>query len=212
MRGLAMRLGVSPNALYSHVSSKTALIDEILDNALGTAGTSDAESADPITGLHTLMTASYRTLLEHADLIPLYLARQGARGPNAHRLGDIALSLLARRGVSETRAREALHVLIVYTIGSAAFSARAPIATSEDTPETAGRHATRFDQGLRWLLVGIDAELVDQATDQIPATPQGVPAINRARAATIPHDPQARARVIPDKHPDHDHQSGCSCH
>jgi len=164
MRGLAMRLGVSPNALYSHVSSKTALIDEILDNALGTAGTSDAESADPITGLHTLMTASYRTLLEHADLIPLYLARQGARGPNAHRLGDIALSLLARRGVSETRAREALHVLIVYTIGSAAFSARAPIATSEDTPETAGRHAARFDQGLRWLLVGIDAELVDQAT------------------------------------------------
>jgi AcrR family transcriptional regulator len=163
MRGLAQRLGVSPNALYSHVSSKTALVDEILDDALGTVDTPDAENAEPITGLHILMTSSYRTLLEHADLIPLYLARQGARGPNAQRLGDVAVSLLARRGVSETRAREALHVLIVYTIGSAAFSARAPIATNEETTQAAGRHAARFDQGLRWLLAGIDAALVTRA-------------------------------------------------
>lgn len=163
MRGLAQRLGVSPNALYSHVSSKTALVDEILDDALSTVVTLDAENAEPITGLHILMTSSYRTLLEHADLIPLYLARQGARGPNAQRLGDVAVSLLARRGVSETRAREALHVLIVYTIGSAAFSARAPIATNEETTQAAGRHAARFDQGLRWLLAGIDAALVTRA-------------------------------------------------
>jgi AcrR family transcriptional regulator len=160
MRGLAERLGVSPNALYSHVSSKTALIDEILDNALGTVDTPDAQSADPITGMHALMTSSYRTLLEHADLIPLYLARQGARGPNAQRLGDVALSLLTRRGVRETRARQALHVLIVYTIGSAAFSTRAPIAASEEKPQAAGPHVARFDQGLRWLLAGIDAELM----------------------------------------------------
>jgi AcrR family transcriptional regulator len=160
MRGLAERLDVSPNALYSHVSSKTALIDEILDDALGTVDIPVAESADPFTGMHTLMTSSYRTLLEHVDLIPLYLARQGARGPNAQRLGDVALSLLARGGVSETRAREALHVLIVYTIGSAAFSTRAPLAASDETPEGAGSHAVRFDQGLRWLLAGIDRALV----------------------------------------------------
>lgn len=164
MRGLAERLGVTPNALYSHVSSKTALIDEILDETLGTVDIPDAQSADPITGMHTLMTSSYRTLLEHADLIPLYLARQGARGPNAQRLGDVALSLLARGGVSEIRAREALHVLIVYTIGSAAFTTRAPIAATGETPEATGRHAVRFDQGLRWLLAGIDAALVARAT------------------------------------------------
>lgn len=157
MRGLAERLGVSPNALYSHVSSKTALIDEILDDALGAVDTTDTESTDPFTGMHALMTSSYLTLLEHADLVPLYLARQGARGPNAQRLGDVALSLLARAGVSETRAREALHVLIVYTIGSAAFSTRGPIAASDEIPEGASSHAARFDQGLRWLLAGIDA-------------------------------------------------------
>ena len=160
MRGLAEHLGVSPNALYSHVSGKTALIDEILDDALGTVDTPVPERADPFTGLHALMTSSYRTLLEHNDLIPLYLARQGARGPNAQRLGDVALSLLARGGVSETRARDALHVLIVYTIGSAAFSTRAPIAATGATTEGAGSHAVRFDQGLRWLLAGIDMALV----------------------------------------------------
>ena len=164
MRGLAERLAVSPNALYSHVSTKAALIDEILDDALGTVDSLAAESADPIDGLHALMTSSYRTLLEHADLIPLYLARQGARGPNAQRLGDVALSLLARHGVSESRAREALHVLIVYTIGSAAFSARPPIATKEEASQTADHHTARFDRGLRWLLVGIDTALVARAT------------------------------------------------
>jgi len=70
----------------------------------------------------------------------------------------------ARRGVGETQAREALHVLIVYTIGSAAFSTRAPVAATGETPEAAGRHAARFDQGLRWLLAGIDAALAARAT------------------------------------------------
>ena len=34
MRSLALRLDVSPNALYSHVESKTALIADVLDGLL----------------------------------------------------------------------------------------------------------------------------------------------------------------------------------
>jgi len=34
MRGLALRLDVSPNSLYSHVENKTALIDDVLDDVL----------------------------------------------------------------------------------------------------------------------------------------------------------------------------------
>ena len=43
---------------------------------------------------------------------------------------DVVLALLARAALSGPRAHEALHVLIVYTIGSAAFASRSPLPTN----------------------------------------------------------------------------------
>ncbi len=106
--------------------------------------------------VHTLMNSSYEALLAHPELVPLYLARQGARGPNAQHLGEVMVTLLERSGVTGSRAREALHVLIVYTIGAAAFATRSPLAGHEATPAAAvDDHAAHFDRGLRWVLAGI---------------------------------------------------------
>ncbi|MDQ3675535.1 MAG: TetR family transcriptional regulator [Actinomycetota bacterium] len=153
MRPLAERLGVHPNALYSHVDSKTALVDDILDEALAAVETPGPDAADPIAGVQALMTSSYQVLLARADLIPAYLARHGARGPHAQHLGNVILALLGRAGVTGPAAREALHVLIVYTIGSAAFATRSPLAT--EGASAAQHHGAHFDHGLRWLLAGI---------------------------------------------------------
>ena len=154
MRAVAERLGVSPNALYSHVETKTALLDDTLDDVLAAVEASPPDAGDPTVGIHALMASTYRVLLAHADLVPFYLARQGARGPNAQHLGEVMLALLARGGVSGSRAREALHVLVVYTIGSAAFATRSPLATGDATAP-AGDHDAHFDRGLRWILAGI---------------------------------------------------------
>lgn len=155
MRALAERLGVSPNALYSHVENKTALVDDLLDDVLAAVQALTPDSRDPLGGVRALMTSTYRVLLAHAELIPLYLARQGARGPNAQHLGDVMLALLADAGVTGSRAGEALHVLIVYTIGSAAFATRSPLATGEVPLPSGEDHAGHFDHGLRWILAGI---------------------------------------------------------
>lgn len=158
MRALARRLAVSPNALYSHVASKTALIDDVLDDLLAGVAAPAPDAEDPRRGLHALMASTFDVLLAHPDLVPLYLARQGARGPNAQRLGDVMLALLGRARISGLRAREALRVLIVYTIGFAAFAVRPPI----ELPGTAERPTREllenFDSGLRWLLDGIIVE------------------------------------------------------
>ncbi len=159
MRALAGSLGVSPNALYSHVPSKTALVDNLLDDALAAVQTPASDATDPIAGVHALMTSTYQVLLTHADLLPLYLARRGARGPNAQHLGDIMLTLLTRAGVIGPSAREALHALIVYTIGSAAFATRTPFPANDSAPPAAGDHATHFDHGLRWILAGVTSRL-----------------------------------------------------
>lgn len=157
MRALARRLGVAPNSLYSHVDGKTELVDTILDDVLALI-----EEPDPDTetkaGLSQIMTSTYQVLLDHPDLVPLYLARQGARGPNAERLGDIMLDLLARDGVEGTAALEARGVLIVYTIGFAALttsSATEPDAAERAQPEEL---RTNFRNGLSWLLAGITSK------------------------------------------------------
>jgi TetR/AcrR family transcriptional regulator, tetracycline repressor protein len=158
MRALAGRLEVAPNALYTHVAGKTALIDAVLDDILAEVEASASGDSDPGAGLHALMSSSYEVLIAHRDLVPLYLARQGARGPNAQHLGRIVLGLLADAGVRGTSAREALRVLIVYTIGFAAFAAGLPIgAAGNATLPAAEELRSNFDEGLRWLLTGITA-------------------------------------------------------
>src|SRR4051794_30409356 len=94
MRRLAARLGVAPNALYSHFADKSALVDELVDAVLAEVPLTP-DDTDWRSGLVRLMTDSRRLLLAHTELIPLVLAR-AARGPNALRLGEATLALIRR--------------------------------------------------------------------------------------------------------------------
>ena len=155
MRAIAQRLEVSPNALYSHVASRTELLDGLLDEVLDEVHAPDPTVEDPVEGLHALMRSTYVVLLSHPDLVPLYLARQGAHGPNAQHLGDVMLALLARAGITGASGREALRVLIVYTIGFAAFTAGGAAAFDGDSTPRAAELAANFESGLSWLLAGV---------------------------------------------------------
>jgi TetR/AcrR family tetracycline transcriptional repressor len=137
MRALARRLDVAPNALYSHVADKTDLLDQLLDDLLG------AVDADPAAGAERMMTSTYETLLGQSALVPLFVARQGARGPNAVRLGEVLDGQLAAAGVADVP--EARRVLIVHAIGFAAFDAGQDLAATRP----------RFVRSLRWLLDGM---------------------------------------------------------
>jgi len=151
MRALARRLAVAPNALYSHVQSKTGLVDELLDELLASVRTPD-DADGPIAGLTEVMSSTYDVLTAHPDVVPLYLARQGARGANAVRLGEVMDALLVRAGVTGPAVAEARRVLIIHTIGSAAFATSAPDADRAIPTKESQRS---FGQSLRWLLTGI---------------------------------------------------------
>lgn len=160
MRALAGELGVQPNTLYSHVDDKDALIDAMLDRVLGQAEAPTPDVRDPVDGLADLMTSSYDALVAHPDLVPRFLDRQGSRGPFAQRLGEVAMTLLARAGVdNDDAATEALRVLIVHTIGFAAFAVAAPFGlptTPADDPTTvAATRRASFRRSLGWLIAGI---------------------------------------------------------
>lgn len=147
MRAVARELGVAPNALYSHVRDKDDLLDAVLDASL--AGIRPPRKlADPRAGLTTIMKQSFGTLLRHPELVPIFLARQGSRGPNAVRLGVAMDALLARAGVADPD--QARLALITHAIGTAAL-----VRTDADAPLSIARVRRLFETSLGWLLDGI---------------------------------------------------------
>ena len=180
MRRLAAELGVLPNALYTYVPDKEALLDALIDGLLAGIEADEPAAGDWREGLARVMDSSRRLLLAHPQLVPEFLARPGL-GPNAARLGEITFGLLRRGGLEGERAVEAFRTLLIYSLGFAAFqatrlpddparSARAEAAVAsqpEDRfPEMrrlashlAGPTTDRqFHTGLRWLLDGIAAQ------------------------------------------------------
>ncbi|MCD2196399.1 TetR family transcriptional regulator [Actinomycetospora endophytica] len=150
MRAVAGRLGVAPNALYSHVDGRDGLLDAVLDDLLG-ALPLPAGDTDPTAGLTELMTATHELLLAHPGLVPHFVARQGSRGPNAQRLGEAMRVLLTRGGVADRGAQDsAIRVLVVHAIGDAAVAASADGSGPIEPDRLRASYAT----GLRWLLTG----------------------------------------------------------
>jgi TetR/AcrR family tetracycline transcriptional repressor len=155
MRRLARRLGVAPNALYSHVAGRDDLVDALLDDTLNEVRAPDPRRCgDWRAGIETIMRRTYAVLLAHPDLVPLYVARRGARGPRAVALGEAMLAMLARGGIEGDPAVEAMRTLIVHTIGFAAFAVGEPLPPAQSTL-TPKALETLFARSLSWLLDGI---------------------------------------------------------
>jgi AcrR family transcriptional regulator len=180
MRRLAERLGVAPNTLYSHYPDKAAMLDAVLDSLLAEIDLPDVTTdQDWRSGLVALMEASRSMLLRHADLLPHLLSRP-MRGPNASRLAEATLGLLARGGIDGPPAVDALRALLTFTFGSVVLDAprrREPDPAGRETQSIgafAGRGdmprvaalavplsrppaADAFARSLRWLIDGIVA-------------------------------------------------------
>lgn len=188
MRRLAKHLGVAPNTLYSHYPDKAALMDAVLDSLLGDIEAPDPAATDWRDGLVSIMDASRRMLLEHTDLLPLLFSRP-MRGPNATRLGETTLRLLAKGGVEGPQAVVALRAVLTFTFGWVALEAprrtepdmasreaasRAAFGGQRDYPmmvEQAASLSMRplketFETSLLWLINGIIQDAVtDTPTD-----------------------------------------------
>jgi TetR/AcrR family tetracycline transcriptional repressor len=149
MRAIAARLGVAPNALYNHVANRTDLIDALLDDALGEVRA--VKPGPPRDELEEIMLSSYDALTARRALVPLYLERRGARGPNAIALGERMREALDALGIDDDRTRRITHSLIVQVIGFAAYG-----------PTTEPGNRIAYLDSLSWTL---DGALADSPPD-----------------------------------------------
>jgi AcrR family transcriptional regulator len=164
MRAVARRLGVAPNALYSHVAGKTELLDAVLDETLAAIDEPPpgAAAAEPAAAVLALMCSAYEVLAARPALVPLYVMRQGARGERSARFGEVLDGLLERLGLPAARIPEVRRVLIVHTIGFASLAAQSPDDPGE-RPVSADELARSLVHGLEWLLAGAVGSTTDAA-------------------------------------------------
>jgi TetR/AcrR family tetracycline transcriptional repressor len=122
VRGIAARVGVAPNAVYTYFPDKAAVVKALVERLLGEVD-------------HDVFADRERPWRERVEALSLELrvklsAHPGAvslmvggpmDGPNALALNERLLHLLADAGLDPTDAARASYLLIVYVFGSIAL-------------------------------------------------------------------------------------------
>ena len=121
MRAVAARLGAVPMALYNHFATKELLVDALLDRVL-----SRFEPAPPTDDwaqdLRRFARAHRRLLVTHPWAVsPLFT--QPNPGMSAVRIGELALEILRRGGLSDAHAVAAFSGIIALNYGWSSFTA-----------------------------------------------------------------------------------------
>lgn len=215
MRRLAQRVGVAPNALYTHVRGKADLIAALVDEVYADLNLVPHGSDDWAEQLAVLSRALRQHLLANPAVVPLALQQPGL-GPHGLRLGEAIYNVLRPAGFSDEAVVGTVSALHTYILGFVALEAPRT-GTDEDgndefvrrlsaffaalPPERFPHHVelapllTRFssdDQfefGLRTFLAG----LIAQQSGIAGARTHGV-ATARANDGPPSHDP-ARQRT-----------------
>lgn len=151
VRRIAARVGVTPNAVYTYFADRAAveraLVERLLEGWDSTIGPGPGDGAP--TGSepgHHLAGDGWRSqvtalavelrqrLIGHPGAVPLMLSSP-MDGPNALRLGERLLDLLAGGGLGPTEAARGAYLLIVYVLGAVALEVADVPATGALPPE-----------------------------------------------------------------------------
>jgi AcrR family transcriptional regulator len=147
IRGIAARVGIAPNAVYTYFPDKAAVLRGLAEQLLGRVYDDRcSDSSLPWRDrVHALARELRNELLAHPGSVHLLLA-DSLNGPNAQALGDTMLTILADTDLDPDAAAQATHLLNVHVLGSVAL---------ETTDQAAA--ATQFQWGLDRLLDGLTA-------------------------------------------------------
>lgn len=147
IRGIATRVGIAPNAVYTYFPDKAAVLHGLVEQLLGRiyANPSSDSSLPWRDRVHTLAHELRTELLAHPGSVHLLLDSP-LDGPNARAVRAALLSILTDADLDPTAATYASHTLNVHILGSVALEAAGQTAAT-----------TQFQWGLDRLLDGLAA-------------------------------------------------------
>jgi TetR/AcrR family transcriptional regulator, tetracycline repressor protein len=120
MRRLADRLGVAPNAIYTHVRGKADLIDGLIDQVYAGIDLDPDPAKDWSEQLAAISHAVRAQLLAHPAVVP-YALQQPGLGPNGLRLGEAIYGVLRPAGFSDQATVGIVYALLTYILGFVAL-------------------------------------------------------------------------------------------
>jgi len=170
MRRLAEALGVTPMALYRHVSNKDEILAEVVDAVLRDAGLPDVGAGD-WAGWLAAAAHQLRTLLvEHPGALGVFCREPVTTPAAAARLAE-GLERLQAAGFGTDEAARAYAAVHTYTIGfcSLAATRSAGAGAHPQVAEVAGvdigafTSEAQFRFGLEAILAGLAAEVRTRA-------------------------------------------------
>jgi AcrR family transcriptional regulator len=121
IRAVASRLGAAPMALYNHFATKDELVDALLDRVLVRFEPEPAGD-DWVEDLRRFARAHRRLLVDHPWAVAPLFSRPSP-GIGAVRIGEHALGILRRAGISDARAVAAFSGIIALNYGWSSFTA-----------------------------------------------------------------------------------------
>jgi TetR/AcrR family transcriptional regulator, tetracycline repressor protein len=139
MRRLADRLGVTPNALYTHVRGKADLIDGLIDQVYAGLNIEPDPAGDWAQQLTTLSQNIRAYLLAHPAVVP-YALQQPGLGPHSLRLGEAIYNVLRPAGFSDQAVVGTVYALVTYILGFVALE----IPRAGTTPQTSEEFVRRM--------------------------------------------------------------------
>jgi TetR/AcrR family tetracycline transcriptional repressor len=151
VRGIAGRVGVAPNAVYTYFPDKATVVQGLLEQLLGRVNHDRfIDPARPWRDRVRALALELRAeLLAHPGAVHLLLGHPPG-GPNARAVRETLLAILADAGLGPRDAADAAYLIDVHILGSVVFQAVEP-------PAGPGVGTGRFSWGLDRLLDGLAA-------------------------------------------------------
>ena len=144
IRGIAARIGVAPNAVYTYFPDKAAVIKAVVEHLLGQVD--HAAFADPDMPwrrrIELLAVELRERLTAHPGAVGLMIGGP-MDGPRALALNERLMEVLSSARFSPTDAAKASYLLIVYVFGSIALEV-AELGEVRQAPPEADRIAARY--------------------------------------------------------------------
>jgi TetR/AcrR family tetracycline transcriptional repressor len=143
VRGIAAKVGVAPNAVYTYFPDKAAVVKALVERLLGEVDHDVfADRERPWRERVEALALELRTRLSaHPGAVSLMIGGP-LEGPNALALNERLLELLADAGLDRTEAARASYLLVVYVFGSIALEV-ADVHQAGPLPPEPERIATR---------------------------------------------------------------------
>lgn len=162
MRAVAARLGAVPMALYNHFATKEQLVDALLDRVLSRFEPEPATD-DWAWDLHSFAHAHRRLLVRHPWAVAPLFTRPNP-GLGAVRIGELALGILRRGGLSDARAVAALSGIIALNYGWSSFTSARDLDRASPGHDV-GTMLARLPASQFPLTVDVAAEMGDYGSD-----------------------------------------------